>query len=121
MIFAEFKRSSAVLAVACLAACSSQRSADKLTEPAPTASVKHPPGATIYKSECARCHGKTGEGVKGEYDDALVGDWSVEKLTRYIAKNMPEDDPGTLSAEEATTVARYINDAFYSREARARN
>jgi mono/diheme cytochrome c family protein len=123
MIFAEFKRGSVVLAIACLVACSSQRSAEKTrTTAAPrNASHKTLPGASIYKTECAKCHGKNGEGIKGKYDDALVGDWSLEKLTRYISKNMPDDDPGTLSGADAETVARYINDAFYSREARARN
>lgn len=79
------------------------------------------PGAALYKEHCVRCHGKNGEGVKGKYDDALHGDWSLEKLTRYISKNMPEDAPGTCVGEDATEVSRYINDAFYSREARARN
>src|SRR5688572_26022340 len=78
-------------------------------------------GATLYKQQCAKCHGKRGEGVKGEYNDALHGDWSLEKLTRYISKNMPEDAPGTCVGEDAAEVSRYINDAFYSREARARN
>lgn len=123
MTFAELKRGSAVAAMACLVACSSQRAGDdtRSAETPRTAAHKASPGAAIYKAECTKCHGKNGEGVKGEYDDALVGDWSLEKLTRYIAKNMPDDDPGTLSHADSETVARYINDAFYSREARARN
>jgi len=123
MILAELKRGGAALLCAGLVACSSQPSADKprAAETSRVASHKALPGANIYKAECAKCHGKHGEGVKGKYDDALVGDWSLEKLTRYISKNMPDDDPGTLTAADAETVARYINDAFYSREARARN
>src|SRR4030095_9782086 len=78
-------------------------------------------GQAIYKRNCARCHGKAGEGVKGKYDDALHGDWSLEKLTRYIEKSMPEDDPDKINGPEAEAVAGYINDTFYSREARARN
>jgi mono/diheme cytochrome c family protein len=78
-------------------------------------------GEKVYRDECARCHGKQGEGVKKRYADALVGDWSLEKLSRYIAKSMPEDDPGSVSSADAEAVARYIYDAFYSREARARN
>ena len=31
--------------------------------------------------------------MKGKYDDALRGDWAIEKLTRYIDKNMPDDAP----------------------------
>jgi hypothetical protein len=80
-----------------------------------------PDGRSIYRKDCARCHGKNGEGVKNKYADGLYGDWSIEKLTRYISRNMPEDDPGSCTGPEAEAVSRYIYDAFYSREARARN
>ena len=85
------------------------------------ASIAAPDGARIYRAECARCHGKQGEGVAKKYKQPLVGDWSVARLTRYIAKEMPEDDPESLDAEQAAAVAAYLHDAFYSREARARN
>src|SRR4030095_3344653 len=49
------------------------------------------------------------------------GDWSIGKLTRYIDKNMPDDAPQKCVGPDAEAVARYINDTFYSREARARN
>jgi len=78
-------------------------------------------GPSIFRQHCAKCHGRTGEGVKGKYDDALHGDWSIERLTRYIAKNMPDDAPGTCTGPDADAVARYIYDTFYSREARLRN
>ena len=78
-------------------------------------------GRTIYRQICVKCHGKIGEGVKGKYKDALVGDWSIEKLTRYIDKNMPDDDPGKCTGPNAEAVARYIYDSFYSRDARGRN
>src|SRR5678815_4125257 len=81
---------------------------------------KPPSGQKIFRQLCVKCHGRSGEGVKGKYDDALHGDWSVEKLTRYITKNMPDDAPGKCVGEDATAVARYIYDTFYSREARAR-
>src|SRR3954470_23319046 len=79
-----------------------------------------PNGREFFRQQCAKCHGKTGDGVKGKYDDALHGDWSIEKLTRYIDKNMPDDDPDKCVGPDAEAVARYIYDAFYSREARAR-
>ena len=78
-------------------------------------------GPRIYREHCARCHGANGEGVKGKYNDALQGDWSVEKLIRYVARSMPEDAPGTCTGDDAAAVARYIREAFYSPEARARN
>ncbi|PWU18510.1 MAG: hypothetical protein C5B50_08985 [Verrucomicrobia bacterium] len=78
-------------------------------------------GPEIFRQLCAKCHGRTGEGVKGKYADALRGDWSIERLTRYIDRNMPENNPGKCKGEDAAAVARYIYDAFYSREARLRN
>ena len=75
-------------------------------------------GKLIYQKLCAKCHGDNGQGVKGEYKEPLVGDWSVEKLARYVVKNMPEEKPELCVGEEATQVARYIHDAFYSVESR---
>jgi hypothetical protein len=80
-----------------------------------------PNGSAIYRQQCAKCHGRNGEGVQKKYKDALYGDWSIEKLTRYIDRNMPDDDPDKCVGADAETVARYIYDAFYSRDARARN
>jgi len=84
------------------------------------ASADPPPGAAIYQAKCARCHGKSGEGTK-EYPDRLTGKRSLEQLTRYIAKAMPEDAPGTCKGPDAEKVAAYIFDAFYSPAAQARN
>jgi hypothetical protein len=81
---------------------------------------KLPDGRAVYRKQCASCHGKNGEGVKDKYAEGLHGDWSLEKLTRYIERNMPEDDPDKINGTEVEAVSRYINDAFYSREARAK-
>nr|MDQ3624610.1 cytochrome c [Verrucomicrobiota bacterium] len=82
---------------------------------------EHPLGREIYRAQCTKCHGDKGEGVEGEYEEPLQGDWSIAKLARVIAKTMPEDDPGTCAGPDAGAVARYIYDAFYSRDARQRN
>jgi cytochrome c553 len=82
---------------------------------------RKPDGRELYRQQCAKCHGKNGQGAKGKYDEALHGDWALEKLTRYIDKNMPEDAPEKCVGPDAEAVARYIHEAFYSREARARN
>jgi hypothetical protein len=86
----------------------------------PLDAAERQPGRRIYQQQCASCHGPNGEGVKDKYADALHGDWSVERLTRYIHKAMPDDDPDKCVDKDAEVVARYIHDAFYSREARAR-
>jgi hypothetical protein len=78
-----------------------------------------PAGAAIYQKMCARCHGKAGEGTKA-HPPALIGNRSLAQLTRYIAKAMPEDDPGTCTGPDAEKVAAYIFDAFYSPAAQAR-
>jgi hypothetical protein len=78
-------------------------------------------GEAVYRQDCMSCHGPVGEGVAGKSDEPLVGEKSVASLAKYIAKEMPEDDPGTLSLADATASAEYIHQAFYSGEARARN
>ena len=78
------------------------------------------PGASIYTRICGDCHGTSGEGVAKEYDKPLVGERSLKALTKRIARTMPDDDPGSLSDEEAAQVAAYIYDAFYSPVAQAR-
>ena len=79
----------------------------------------NPDGATIYKDHCASCHGDQGQGVVGEYDEALVGKRSIESLTRIIHKTMPEDDEDSVIDEDARAVAEYIHRQFYSPEAQA--
>ena len=78
-----------------------------------------PPGAALYRDQCARCHGAHGEGSE-DHKKPLVGDRSVDQLTKFIAKTMPEDDPGSVSPEAAAQIAAYIHDAFYSPIAQAR-
>ena len=78
-------------------------------------------GEAVYRQDCMSCHGPVGEGVAGKSDEPLVGEKSVASLAKYIAREMPEDDPGTLSMADATASAEYIHQAFYSAEARARN
>ncbi|MEY2878073.1 MAG: hypothetical protein RLZZ15_453, partial [Verrucomicrobiota bacterium] len=85
---------------------------------APTATVAT--GGHIYRQKCADCHGARGEGVADKYKEALAGDWPQPKLARYIAKNMPDDHPGTLSAAEAEAVAGFVFDSFYSPAAQAK-
>jgi len=91
-----------------------------LFQPRLAAGERRSTGREIYRRQCASCHGRTGEGVEGKYDHALQGNRSIEKLTRYVELNMPEDDPDKCVGENAAAVARYIYDAFYSQEARLR-
>ncbi len=77
-------------------------------------------GESIYRARCARCHGADGQGQPDEYEEPLQGDRSLESLTRFIDRNMPEDDPTSCVGEDARQVAEYIYRQFYSQEARMR-
>jgi mono/diheme cytochrome c family protein len=77
-------------------------------------------GEQVYQQQCLSCHGKHGEGSK-TYGHPLEGDKSVGQLTKYIAKSMPDDDPGACVGDDARKVAEYIYEAFYSKTAQARN
>ncbi len=75
-------------------------------------------GKRLYAALCANCHGARGEGVEGKYEEPLHGDWTVERLARRIHRTMPEEDPDLCVDDDATLVAAYIHQAFYSSEAR---
>ncbi len=89
-----------------------------LSHTAPAAPVRS--GEQIYRQQCASCHGQSGEGSK-EYDKPLAGKKSLPQLVRYIARSMPDDNPGTCVGEDAEKVAAYVYEAFYSAAAQARN
>ncbi len=76
-------------------------------------------GKDVFMERCAKCHGREGQGVKGKYGDPLEGNLTLAKLTRYIERNMPDDDPGSCTGKEAEAVGRFVYDSFYSRTARA--
>jgi len=77
-------------------------------------------GETLYKAQCARCHGADGEGVKKKYDRALVGELAVAQLADVVRKTMPEDAPESLSPADATAIASFVHERFYSPIARER-
>src|SRR5712671_6531210 len=108
-------------ALAVVSRCALLALAFLATPPHLDAAEWHPSGRDIFRQDCAKCHGRNGDGVKGKYDGHLQGERSLEKLTRYIERNMPDDNPGKLSAEDAATVARFIYDTFYSRDVRLRS
>lgn len=72
-------------------------------------------GAGIYAAECARCHGANGEGGAGppvwgpDSYNIGAGMARVRTAAAFIRRNMPQDRPGTLTDQQATDVATYIN------------
>lgn len=76
-------------------------------------------GEEIYSAQCSHCHGDRGQGTE-HYKAPLTGEMRVPQLAELIRETMPEDDPGSLSKDQAASVAAYVYDAFYSPIAQAR-
>ncbi len=69
-------------------------------------------GRAIYVAQCANCHGDrmgggTGPALAGL---AFAGKWRGQEagLTKFIASQMPMNNPGSLSADSAAAVAHYL-------------
>lgn len=78
-----------------------------------------PDGASLYKAQCARCHGGKGEGAK-KFGRPLQGDLSLLQLSKLVRETMPEDSPNSLSEAEALAISKHMYDGFYSITARER-
>ncbi|MBM81861.1 MAG: hypothetical protein CMJ78_14900 [Planctomycetaceae bacterium] len=74
-------------------------------------------GKAIFAKQCAKCHGKTGQGVPKRYEKPLSGNVSLRQLEELIADTMPEDNPDACIGADAKVVARYIHEAFYGKSA----
>jgi thiosulfate dehydrogenase len=73
-------------------------------------------GAGVFATSCARCHGANGEGtavgppVWGPRSYNIgAGMARVFTAATFIRKNMPFDQPGTLTDQQALDVAAYLN------------
>lgn len=107
--------SMAALSLASLAALVSAAALPGVQKPKASAREA---GRRIYASRCASCHGAKGEGTK-LYAKPLTGSRALPDLARFIHQAMPPG-PRVLPTPEATKVAAYIYDAFYSPIAQAR-
>ncbi len=70
-----------------------------------------PSGEALFAKNCASCHGQKGVGGSG-YPKALTGNRAPAELGTYIAKSMPPG--GKTPPAQATEIAKYMYDAFYS-------
>jgi hypothetical protein len=91
-----------------------------LASTAAACAATKPDGAAIYLRLCAECHGSEGQGVRGKFDDPLVGDDSLDRLTRIIHKTMPEDAEDKCVDADAAAVAEFVYHEFYSPNSRLR-
>lgn len=72
-----------------------------------------PPGAALFATRCAGCHG-TGEGtgpslISDRFRTAWHGQ-SARRLYARIISTMPANDPGGLAPGEALAVTLYLID-----------
>jgi cytochrome c553 len=70
-------------------------------------------GGTLYKQQCASCHG---DGLGGRSGPSLAGGdflsrWPTSDLIDKIKNTMPQDSPGKLTAGQAADLAAYIQQA----------
>lgn len=74
-------------------------------------------GKTVYLSQCAGCHGIDGAGVppvlpavwgRDSYNDG-AGMNNRDKMAAFVMHNMPQNHPGTLTAQQAYDVSAYIH------------
>jgi thiosulfate dehydrogenase len=74
-------------------------------------------GKVVYISQCAGCHGIDGGGVppilpavwgSNSYNDG-AGMNGITKMAAFVFHNMPQNHPGTLSAQDAYDVSAYIH------------
>jgi thiosulfate dehydrogenase len=74
-------------------------------------------GKSVYASQCAGCHGGDGAGVPpvlpavwgpDSYNDG-AGMNDPAKMAAFVFHNMPQNHPGTLTAQQAWDVSAYIH------------
>ncbi len=74
-------------------------------------------GAAVYASQCAGCHGQSGEGVPPMFPPVWgaesfndgAGIHGVQKMAAFVQHNMPQNRMGILSAQDAYDVAAFIH------------
>lgn len=73
-------------------------------------------GEAIYSKQCSGCHGEDGAGVPGVLP-ALWGPGSYnngagmnqpKKMAAFVLHNMPQNNPGKLTPQEAWDVSTYV-------------
>lgn len=74
-------------------------------------------GGKIFMQQCAVCHGAEGTGKLPETPalwgpdayDAGAGMNDISKMAAFVQHNMPQNDPDTLTAQQAYDVAAFIH------------
>jgi thiosulfate dehydrogenase len=73
-------------------------------------------GEAVYKQNCSACHGEDGAGVAGilpalwgpaAYNEG-AGMNQVRKMAAFVSRNMPQNNPGSLTPQQAYDVSAYV-------------
>ena len=104
-----------VLAAACICLAASGAARSQANAPnAPTAlytDAQAQQGVDPYETGCGMCHGANMEGAQGP---TLLGDTftshyqTVGDLMQFMVKNMPKNDPGSLSHDDYVNILAFI-------------
>lgn len=74
-------------------------------------------GSLIYAKQCALCHGANGDGQlpaipalwgPDSYSDG-AGMNNIDRMAAFVQHNMPQTNPGSLTAQQAFDVAAYVH------------
>jgi mono/diheme cytochrome c family protein len=73
-------------------------------------------GGQVYAASCASCHGARGEGAGRSAPDAplvvgaraLTGFRNAQELYDFTVDSMPQDEPGSLTAEQYWNVTAWL-------------
>lgn len=74
-------------------------------------------GEHAYASQCASCHGADGAGFPpamppvwgaGSFNDG-AGLYRIENMAEFLFHNMPQNHPGSLTAEQSFDIAAFIH------------
>ena len=108
----------AVAAILALVVGSTSAVAQNDASPDPVSSEMTAEGASVYQSQCARCHGRNGEGQQQTPDTIprLAGDYanlSVREIAVQVIRGGSYMPPfGNLTDREIAAVATYVRNSF---------
>src|SRR5229473_1451646 len=70
-------------------------------------------GATVYTQYCTQCHGanlqgESGPALSGQVLRSAYGGGTAAQLYDFISRQMPQNNPGSLSQEQYLDVTAYV-------------